>query len=225
MVSFHPGRIPGCPSKWFAPLPDQPAKPYGSSTQESLLRNFAGYRFAPDDFAAETFIEKYRPLIGSYLQKITFYQNDIDDLIQDVLLKILKGISSFERRGAGSFRAWLKSIVQSVHTDWLRQLMKDKKIKNLDPETIQNLGASIEKEFVDQHEKELMSLAIARAKLEFPIRIWDMFEGAKVKGLPAAEIARKHSTSVVAVYAASRRVMHRLKEIVQTLDTQESTQG
>lgn len=195
------------------------SNPFGSSTRESLLRNFANHQFQDSDTAVTFFLKKYKPIIRLYLQNLRLNDcRDNDDLEQEILLKVLKSLKHFDRRGTGSFRAWLKTIIQSVHIDWIRKLENEKKIQKMDPQEIEKLGESIGMDFARQHDKEMMELALARAKLEFNPEIWKKFELFQLKGLDGEEVASQLSTTVYSVYAASRRVVHRLRDLLVSLD-------
>gem|GEM_PF-3612134 len=99
------------------------------------------------------------------------------------------------------------------------------KIQCLAPAEIEALGESIGLEAVERYDRELMQLALARAKLEFSARIWRMFELAQIEGEPAEKTAEKCGATVFSVYAASRRVIHRLREIVALANSDSSEIG
>lgn len=88
----------------------------------------------------------------------------------------------------------------------------------MDPQEIENLGETIGRDFARQHDKEMMELALARTKLEFNPEIWKKFELFQLKGLDAEEVATQLSTTAYSVYAASRRVVHRLRELLASWD-------
>jgi RNA polymerase sigma-70 factor (ECF subfamily) len=54
----------------------------------------------------------YRPLIIGWLRRQGVAARDLDDLSQEILLSVVKYLSSFEHSGRpGTFRSWLRTIV------------------------------------------------------------------------------------------------------------------
>src|SRR5580693_10123756 len=63
----------------------------------------------------------YRPLIIGWLNRQGVPAVDLEDLSQDVLLSVVKHLTSFEHSGhRGAFRSWLRTIVCNRTTDYWR---------------------------------------------------------------------------------------------------------
>ena len=52
----------------------------------------------------------YLPLIKSWLARISGTCGESDDLAQEVLVVLVRELRTFQPRGKGSFRAWLRQI-------------------------------------------------------------------------------------------------------------------
>lgn len=103
----------------------------GSNLEKTSDSMLAGV--SQGDHASWTkLVELYRPLIVRELRKILyqFNSNDADDIAQNVFLVLIHRISSFQSRGAGSFRAFLREISRRQALAWIHrrtvgQLPKD----------------------------------------------------------------------------------------------------
>src|SRR5205814_1635422 len=51
------------------------------------------------------------PLLCVWLARAGVPAADRDDLIQDVLMVVVRRVGEFDRRGPGAFRAWLRGIL------------------------------------------------------------------------------------------------------------------
>jgi len=71
-----------------------------------LLRATSG-----DPAAWQRFDTLYRPLVRGWLIRYHIHPQEADDLTQDVLLAVVRGIERFQHTGqAGSFHGWLRTI-------------------------------------------------------------------------------------------------------------------
>src|SRR5262249_24490121 len=60
----------------------------------------------------------YRPLIIAWLDRQGVPAIDLEDLSQDILLRVVKHLPTFEHSGhPGAFRSWRRTIVGSATTD------------------------------------------------------------------------------------------------------------
>ena len=58
------------------------------------------------DRAWATFHHRYAPLLRTWCARWGLHQADVDDLTQDILLKVFHNLPTYDR-GRGRFRAWL----------------------------------------------------------------------------------------------------------------------
>src|SRR5580704_13572962 len=87
-------------------------------TAVSLLERL---RIAPDEKSWERLVAIYRPYIFRWLLRDPRLRNDSEDLTQEVLQVLVAEISSFEHRGRGTFRQWLRLIVVNRVLAFLRK--------------------------------------------------------------------------------------------------------
>jgi RNA polymerase sigma-70 factor (ECF subfamily) len=63
-----------------------------------------------DTIAWAEFSAQYSVMLRSWCLNWGLQSADADDLIQDTLLIVFRRIAEFRRRGAGSFRSWIRTI-------------------------------------------------------------------------------------------------------------------
>ena len=73
--------------------------------------------------------KRYMNLVVSYVKRIAPEKTDMDDLIQDIFVKVWRSISSL--RDPSAFRGWLKRIVSNCFYDEIRR-RQDKNLVYLD---------------------------------------------------------------------------------------------
>jgi RNA polymerase sigma-70 factor (ECF subfamily) len=84
-----------------------------------------------DPGALDDLISRYLPLVrhivalrmGRSLRQIA----EVDDAVQEALIRILRGIGSFDHRSEGSFRNWLAKCVRSAVADQARGASRQKR--------------------------------------------------------------------------------------------------
>src|SRR5262245_17218094 len=90
----------------------------GARTSASLLGKL---RVEPLDQAAwERFVDRYGRRIYDWCLSRGMHHDDAQDVTQNVLLKLVDTMQSFEYDPSRSFRAWLKVVVRHAWQDFLR---------------------------------------------------------------------------------------------------------
>ena len=69
--------------------------------------------------AWEEFIKFYKPFICQILHKMNININDFDDLVQEVLLKLWKGLGKYDNDKA-KFRTWLSYVTRNTVISFFR---------------------------------------------------------------------------------------------------------
>jgi DNA-directed RNA polymerase specialized sigma24 family protein len=82
------------------------------STCPTLLRRVA--REPADEHAWREFVARYEPRIKSCCNAFPLQAADAEDVAQTILLKLVKGLRTFEYDPSLSFRAWLQKARQRV---------------------------------------------------------------------------------------------------------------
>ena len=180
------------------------------STHLSLLGELFS---APEDIGSGTlFLERYKPLIQQVIRSRGLDADSVDDVTQETLRRMLASFEQFQRRGSGSFRAWLRSIAHSATVDWFRGQAR------LSRGVALKCAAKIPQAILQDYQTDLMETTIRRVRLEVNPRTWEMFERTRLQREPARQVADSLGLRAASVYSGAQRVTDRLREVFNILD-------
>ena len=194
----------------------EPSEPRTGSTLLTLVRNPA------DPQAWEAFVDRYTPLVAGWCRRWQLQSADVQDVTQEVLLKLARHIRKFPYDPAkGHFRGWLLTLTRNVWRD-LRESRRrarwpsgDSHIQRLleEQEDRNGLAEALDQGFL----VELYQEAQARVQLRVSRDTWQAFRLLAIEGRPGAEVAAQLRVKVAAVYAARHRVQKMLAAEIQKL--------
>jgi len=96
---------------------------HDSNTSQTLLEQL-GER--DDDASWKQLLDLYAPLLRSWLGRYDVQASDADDLVQDVLMVVMRELSSFQHnQQTGAFRNWLRRILVNRLRNFWRQRGRD----------------------------------------------------------------------------------------------------
>jgi len=187
--------------------------------QSLLLRARAG-----DENAWHGLVALYRPLIVGWLRHQGLRPAEVDDLSQDVLLKVIKHLPSFQHSGQrGAFRCWLRTIARNALTDFWSGFWKargqetpsgqDGRQQTL--EMIEDRSSDLDRLWDEEHDQYVMRCLLDMMELEFDTLSVQAFRRLAVDGASGAAVAAELGMSLSAVYVAKCRVLKRLREEAQ----------
>jgi len=190
--------------------------------QSLLLRARAGDEGAWDDLS-----RLYRPLICAYLRRQSVPEADQDDLVQEILLAIVRGLPAFEHSGRpGAFRAWLRAIAYNQSCNYWRSPARrtSTQVDGVAEETLAGLedpSHSLNRFWEEEHDRYVLRRLIDLIELEFEPATVRAFRRVALEGASGAEVADELGMTIAAVYAGRSRVMKRLKEVAEGLFDEE----
>lgn len=76
----------------------------------------------------------YYPFVFKFLRKLTMNKDVAEDLVQDVFIKLIHHIDSFDIKGKATFKTYLITIAKNTYLDELRR--KNKEFQEIDINTI-----------------------------------------------------------------------------------------
>lgn len=179
------------------------------STSESLLLRL---RQPDSEVAWDRFIRLYYPLLHHWATRAGLQPADAADLVQDVLVTLLAKMSEFQYDGRRSFRGWLRTVTLNHWRDRLKR--RATKPMPGHAERLDNLAndGEISKLIDREYQQAVAARALQLMRDEFNPKIWKACWEQVVNGRPAADIARELGTTPGAVYAATARVLARLRQ-------------
>ncbi len=177
-------------------------------------------RFPADPEAWDEFVERYRPMIRAWCLKWHLQDCDADDVVQDVLVKLIAAIRKFQYDPVRSFRAWLKTVTQHALSDFVASQRKDPGQTAAPIESIAESAEArtdLEKRLEDAFDAEVLELAMHRVKKRVKPGTWEAFHLTAVEGLTGAAAAARIQIPVAHVFVAKNRVQKMLQEEARAL--------
>jgi RNA polymerase sigma-70 factor (ECF subfamily) len=192
-------------------------------TRASLLARLGD----PEDRAAwRQFVELYGRLVYGFVRQRGLQDADAADLTQDVFLAVSRAMGRWTYdRHKGSFRGWLYGITRNKVAGFL-QRRQSQPLGSGDTDAHLRLAeepspdVDSEAEWEREFQRQLFRLAAARIQDGFAPSTWMAFWRTAVEGMSGAAVAEELGISVGAVYVARSRVLARLTEQVQLMQTE-----
>lgn len=188
---------------------------YDWNTQQTLIQRAQN----PDDHQAwDDFVKYYESFVKMVLGKSGIRSSEEDDLVQNILLKVWKGLPRYEyRKERAKFRTWLSTIIRNtVFSHASKTKGEDGKRENykdfIENSTETSLEKVIEKEWCDY----VATLAMEKVKEAFSGKAIEVFR-LSLKEKNATEISELLGITEDTVYSLRSRVKRRLKQEITTV--------
>ncbi|MCH2204382.1 MAG: sigma-70 family RNA polymerase sigma factor [Lentisphaerales bacterium] len=174
----------------------------------------------PDDASAwDDFVKYYETFIKMVLKKSNIPFSEADDLVQDILLKVWKGLPGYEyRREKAKFRTWLGTIIRNTVINHYKKVKRTGGGKfEIFENSILNIKESeIEKVIKDEWIKYLTKFAMDKIESIFSGQAIEVFK-LSLKGNSGRDIATALSITEESVFVLRSRVKSRLKKEIDSL--------
>jgi RNA polymerase sigma-70 factor, ECF subfamily len=163
----------------------------------------------------------YRPMLFAYLRKQGLNEFEANDVVQDVFVKLLAKIQTYDRAKC-KFRSWLFSLAHNAMIDRARQRASYQKA--LDGWAAHVLQATpsdslrMEQEWVKLHRKRILAHALKRTQDCTSTKAWSCFEQRLLKNRPAAQVAADLKLTPRAVYVYACRVLKVVRTLCEQFD-------
>ncbi len=174
------------------------------------------------DDAWRDFVDRYTPTLVGWCRQIGMRdENDIGDVIQLVLTKLVRGIRTYDAR-KGPFRAWLRTVVRNAWIDVRRSIEKGR--GSGDTNIIDVLAQhaddrSLARCLEQQLEVETVHYAIEQLRRKMPMAT-EAFALRYVDGLEIDEVADRLNRRKGAVYTLLSRFRIAIKEFLDSSCTE-----
>lgn len=162
------------------------------------------------------FVSLYGPLLRRWLQPHLLQPADVDDIIQDVLVVVVRKLPEFKPTGhPGGFRCWLRNILtHRLQTHWRKKLQSpvagvgvDEYLAKLTDPT-----SELARRWDEEHDRHLIAVLLESVRREFQPTTWEAFWQTAILGQPPAAVAAALNLTPNAVFIARSRVLARLRE-------------
>jgi len=188
-------------------------------TRQTLVQRLRERR---DEQSWEEFLRIYRPYIHAIIRNMNISENDADDIVQQVMLKVWNKIGEKDADPSKRFRNWLSSVTSNCVKNYIRKRVLDaERLEKACQDETRSYLNSIRLPLVEQiAEREwrvhLFNLAMERVEGLFSGKAIQVFK-LSVEGLSVEEIARKMELKENSVYRLKNRVKERLAEEIEQL--------
>jgi RNA polymerase sigma-70 factor, ECF subfamily len=180
----------------------------GPDTPLSLLDRLRNH---DDADAWRQFALVYEPLLRRWVCRNISQTDAIDDIVQEVLAALLKGLADFEHNlRPGAFRSWLKSItIHRIRRHWRSGHLTVGQISEI--EDLEDPNSELSRIWDQEHDRHLLGVLLDRIRPEFVPRTWAIFRRVVFDGASPRDVAGEFGSSANAVYIAKARVLKRLR--------------
>jgi RNA polymerase sigma-70 factor (ECF subfamily) len=176
-----------------------------------------------DEGAWKDLTELYRPLIVGWLVHQGVPAAEVDDLVQDILLTVVRSLPAFTHSGrCGAFRAWLRTIARNSACDFWRDRERQARASG-DTGVAELLGqledpdSSLNRQWEAQHDAYVLRYLLDLMELEFEQTTVQAFRQVALEGAAPETAAQELGLTVGAVYKAKSRVLLRLRQEAEGL--------
>jgi RNA polymerase sigma-70 factor, ECF subfamily len=183
------------------------------STRSSMILELQ----APSAHRWSSFVLVYSPLLRFWIDRKQVPAAAQDDILQECLKSIFLGIGEFRRHKfeSGSFRGWLRTIVNRRVADYFRVYAND---KIAPPELVLAVETPEQRDPVELVAeevalKELEARALHLIRESTAERTWQMFWLSTIEQVPTSEIAEQFGVTSAGVRVAKARVIERLRRM------------
>lgn len=181
-------------------------------------------RVAPGDIGAWTeFLEIYGPRIDVWCRRRGLQEADVQDITQNILLKLAKQFGRFEYDPSLSFRGWLNAVTNSAISDFVSA--RKAEVVNVEQEFLSTLEAreDLLQHLSDAFDLEILAEASSRVAQQVEARHWKVFTMSTRDQLSATEVSSITGDSVANVFKIKSRVQASIRTEIQKLEAE--TQG
>jgi RNA polymerase sigma-70 factor (ECF subfamily) len=179
-----------------------------------------------DAAAWREFVHLYGPVVYGFARKRGLQDADAADLMQEVLRSVARNAGKMEYDPArGTFRGWLFTVTRNKIYNFLNG-QRNRPRGSGDPDARARLEAIPDRsddrdgDWESEYRRRLTDRAMGQVRGEFQVSTWKAFWGTAVDGRPTREVAAELRLTLGSVYIAKSRVLARLREEVQRLQTE-----
>jgi len=195
-------------------------------TRYSLLSRLHNW---DDQESWKVFFDTYWRLIYEVAIKSGLTAAEAQDVVQETIISVAKGIHRFERsRELGSFKNWLRTLIRwRIHDQVSRRIPPTTRGSDFFGQAAANLllnkipdtaGISLEATWEREWQQNLLDAAIDRVKRRVKEEHYQMFDLYVLKKWPVTKVARTLRVSSGQVYLAKHRVARLIKKEIQILE-------
>ena len=194
-------------------------------TRATLIQRLKNWQ---DQASWQEFFDVYWKLIYSIARQGGLTESEAQDVVQETLISVAKHMPSFKYDPAiGSFKTWLLNMTRWRIADQVRKRLPLASLQESSDgvlrEEYENLGSAsevspdLEKIWDAEWEKNLLEVAIGKARRRLDPQQYQIFDFYVNKGWEPERVAKTLGVSVNQVYLAKHRVTEMISNEVERL--------
>ena len=164
-------------------------------------------------------LDLYTPLIRGWLRRHGLSEPDADDLVQEVLIVVVRRVPDFVREPRpGAFRRWLKTItVHCAHTFWRSRKRRpaatgDSQFLDM-LQQLENPESGLSQLWDQEHDRHVFRHLMEQVRPQFTPATWEAFRRFALDDESAEDVATALGMTTNAVFIAKSRVLRSLREL------------
>jgi RNA polymerase sigma factor (sigma-70 family) len=181
---------------------------------------------AADQQAWAEFVRRYGAQIYNWCGKWNLQEADVQDVTQNVLIKLAERMRTFTYDPARSFRAYLKTITNYALCDFLESRKRPGAAAGGSQvlDMLQTLEAreDLEEKLKTAFDQELLEEAMERVRQRAQPHTWEAFRLTALEGKSGAAVAQMLNMKVATVFKARSKVQQMLQEELAKLEDPDS---
>lgn len=143
--------------------------------------------------------------------------NDLEDLLQEVFIALIRQFPEFRYDTSRSFRGWLWMILHRQVIAWRKRQHRHVALSVEQLQTLANTD-QLDAAHEEVYRKILLERILQLIQRDFPAQTWQLFWLLTIEAQPGVEVARQFGLTPNAVYLARSRVLARLRAELADLD-------
>jgi RNA polymerase sigma factor (sigma-70 family) len=189
-----------------------------SKTSRTLLGRLAVS--PPDERAWQEFVERYGPRIIHWCRAWKLQDADVLDVSQAVLTKLSVRLKQFEYDPSGSFRSWLRTLVERTVADVMGAAGRKAGGASAYIGLLENVEAraDLARRLEEEYDLELLESAMQLVRARVAPRTWEAYDLTAREGCPVPEVAARLQMNIATVYKAKSSVIQLLQAEVRKLE-------
>jgi RNA polymerase sigma-70 factor, ECF subfamily len=188
----------------FKDRPEMASSDDSRSVSTTLLERLIGQE--NDAYARLQFL--FRDTVTAALRRKGVPERDVEDLCQNVFLRVWRGLPGFKRDGQGaSFRRWLHTITRNVALDYFRQ----PRAGRIETDQLGQIPESLDDDTAADQVGEVHRM-LDTIRGDFNETTFQIFVRYWLEGRETDQLAGEYGMKKGAVREARNRVMKRLRE-------------
>jgi RNA polymerase sigma-70 factor, ECF subfamily len=163
-----------------------------------------------DDTAFGELVDRYKDLVYGLVYRLTSDRSQVDDMAQDVFLKVHRGLPYF--RGEARLSTWIYRIVQNVCFQARSRRMPEISLDEQDADRPRREPGSVDGSFADLELRDRLEKAIARLPDQYRVLIAAHY----LQGMQYEALAESLNIPLGTVKTHLHRAKRRLRELLET---------